>query len=105
MARPRIDIPYEKVADFCRRHSIRKLSLFDSVLRDDFGPESDVDVLVEFEPGSRHTLFDLVRMEQELQDILGQKMDLVDRRAIEESRNYIRRENILRSLHAIYAAR
>src|SRR5690606_34320661 len=70
------DIPRCAVADFCRRHHIRKLSLFGSILRDDFGPDSDIDVLVEFEPGARVGLFKLVGMEQELSALLGRKVDL-----------------------------
>jgi predicted nucleotidyltransferase len=104
MAHLKIDIPNEKIADFCRRHLIRKLSLFGSVLRDDFGPESDVDVLVEFEERAKPSLFDLVRMEAELQEILGRKVDLVDRRDVERSENYIRRRHILSSLETIYVA-
>ena len=75
MAKAHIDIPKEKIAEFCRRNHIRRLALFGSVLREDFRPESDVDVLVEFEPGTRVGLrfFD---MEMELSEILGRKVDL-----------------------------
>ena len=71
----KISIDREKIAEFCRRHHIRRLSLFGSVLRDDFGPDSDVDVLVEFETGHVPGLafFD---MEAELSQILGRKVDL-----------------------------
>lgn len=71
----RIDIDSRKIAEFCRRHHIRKLAFFGSVLRDDFGPESDVDVLVEFEPGRVPGLA-LFSMEEELSRILGRKADL-----------------------------
>ena len=71
MSDPKLSIPQEKIADFCRRHHIRKLSLFGSVLRDDFGPDSDVDVLVEFEPGHVPGLIRLAGMEFELSEILG----------------------------------
>lgn len=70
-----IAIPKDKIADFCRRHRIRKLALFGSVLREDFGPESDVDVLVEFEPGHVPGLA-FFKMERELSEILGRKVDL-----------------------------
>ena len=76
MARSRIDIPKRPIADFCQRHSIRRLSLFGSVLRDDFNPASDVDVLIEFEPGTRIGLIRLARLELELGEILGRKVDL-----------------------------
>ena len=104
MARPRIDIPKERIAEFCHRHHIRTLSLFGSVLRDDFGPDSDVDVLVEFEPDTRITLFELVRMEDELKRILGREVDLVDRVQIERSENYLRRKEILTSFETVYAS-
>jgi predicted nucleotidyltransferase len=75
MRRHSIDIPQEKLVDFCRRHRIRKLAFFGSVLRDDFGPQSDVDVLVEFEPGAR-TGLRFFAMQDELSAILGRKVDL-----------------------------
>ena len=70
-----IDIPKGQIAAFCRRHHIRNLSLFGSVLRDDFGPDSDIDVLVEFEPGHVPG-FAFFGMEEELSRILGRKVDL-----------------------------
>lgn len=73
----KINIPKDKIAEFCRRNQIHRLALFGSVLRDDFGPESDVDVLVEFEPGARVGFFELYDMEQELACLLGgRKVDL-----------------------------
>ncbi len=71
----RINIPEAEVARFCRENHIQRLSLFGSVLRDDFGPESDVDVLVEFEPGTRVGLR-FFTLERELSEILGRKVDL-----------------------------
>jgi uncharacterized protein len=76
MTKTRIYIPDEKIADFCRRHRIRRLAFFGSVLRDDFHPESDVDVLVEFEPGTRMGMIRLAGLELELGEILGRKVDL-----------------------------
>jgi len=72
---PRITVAREAVADFCRRHHIRRLALFGSVLRDDFRPESDVDVLVEFEPGHTPGL-DFFSMQDELSGLLDHKVDL-----------------------------
>jgi predicted nucleotidyltransferase len=69
-------IPQRELADFCRRRRISRLSLFGSVLRDDFGPESDVDVLVEFEPGATVGYLELVDMEMELSALLGRKADV-----------------------------
>jgi len=75
MTRHGIDVPREEIADFCRRHHIRRLSLFGSILRDDFGPDSDIDVLVEFDPGHVPGLA-FFAMERELSEILGRKVDL-----------------------------
>ena len=74
-----------------------ELALFGSVLRDDFGPDSDVDLLVAFAPGARPSLFDLVEMEAELAELVGRGVDLVTRRSVEESDNWIRRRAILDS--------
>jgi len=76
LSRVRIDVPEAGIADFCRRHHIRWLALFGSVLRDDFRPESDVDVLVEFEPGQRYTYFTLAEIEDDLSILFGRKADL-----------------------------
>jgi len=73
----KIQVPKDRLAEFCRRHRIRRLSFFGSVLRDDFGPESDIDVLVEFEPDARVGYFKLFEMEEELSRILGgRKVDI-----------------------------
>ena len=101
----RIDMPYEKIVEFCRKWKIREFSLFGSVLRDDFHPDSDVDVIVAFEPDSKHTLFDIVSMIDELKVIFGREVDLLTRRAVEQSRNYIRRKAILSSLEVVYDSR
>lgn len=71
-----IDIPQERIAEFSRRSHIRRLALFGSILRGDFGPNSDIDVLVEFEPGQRVGLFRLTALELELSELLGRKVDL-----------------------------
>jgi uncharacterized protein len=75
MAKARIDIPKDQIAEFCRRNHIRRLALFGSVLRDDFTPDSDVDVLVEFEPNARVGVR-FFTMEEELSEIFGRKVDL-----------------------------
>ena len=91
------------LATFCKRWQIAELALFGSVLRDDFSPESDIDVLVRFRPTATPTLLDLVRMEDELTRLLGRKADLVEYAAVESSRNYIRRRAVLQSAETIYA--
>jgi len=100
-----VEIDRERLAGFCRRHHIRCMAFFGSVLRDDFRSDSDVDVLVEFLPEAKHSLFDLVRIQEELKGILGREVDLVERTAIERSRNYLRRKAILSSAESVYAER
>ena len=99
-----IAIPSDRIATFCKRWQVAELALFGSVMRDDFRPDSDVDVLVSFAPQARRTLFDIVRMQDELSGILGRDVDLVTRAAVEGSRNYIRRKAILESSQVVYAA-
>ncbi|MBI3015861.1 MAG: nucleotidyltransferase family protein [Candidatus Tectomicrobia bacterium] len=95
-----IEIRKDRIADFCRRHCIRKLALFGSVLREDFGPESDVDVLVEFEPGARVGLFKLYDLEQELLAVLGgcKKVDINTPRSLSK---YFRDE-VLAKAEVVY---
>lgn len=100
----RIEIPSEPITVFCERWSITKLALFGSVLRDDFGPDSDVDVLAEFGKEARHTLFDMDRMEEGLKDIFGWDVDLVDWRGVDRSPNYLRRRAILHSVEVVYGS-
>lgn len=99
-----IAIDKQKIEGFCRRWKIKELALFGSVLREDFGPESDVDVLVSFEEGARWSFFDMVTMQEELKEILGREVDLVERRSVERSENYIRRRHILQNLEQVYVA-
>ena len=97
-----IDTRQDEITAFCKRWQIAELALFGSVLRDDFGPESDIDVLVTFHPEAEHGLMALVTMEKELGQLLGRKVDLVNRRGVERSRNYIRRRAILESAETLY---
>ena len=76
MSQARISIPKDRIAEFCVRNRVRRLSLFGSVLREDFDPDSDVDILVEFEPGARMGLIRLSGLEIELGKIVGRKVDL-----------------------------
>lgn len=96
----RIQIDRERVADFCRRHQVRRLALFGSVLRDDFRPDSDVDVLVEFAPDSRAGLFEMARMEDELAELIGRRVDL--RTPAELSRYF--RDEVVAGAETQYAA-
>lgn len=88
---------------FCKRWKIREFAVFGSVLRDDFKPESDVDVLVTFSQTAEWGLFDHVQMRNELEFLLGRKVDLVTRRALEQTQNQILRERILNSAKVIFS--
>ena len=99
MTRPGIAIPLEQITDLCRRHHIRRLSLFGSVLREDFRPESDVDVLVEFEPG-RTPGFGFFGIQQELSELLGRPVDLNTPGFLSD---YFRDE-VLREAEVLYVA-
>ncbi len=96
----RMAVPLEEIADYCRRNGIRRLRAFGSVLRDDFGPDSDVDLLVAFEPDAPIGLFDFVRIKQELGDLLGREVDLVSEKGISK---YIRDE-VLAEAEVLYVA-
>lgn len=99
MGGTRIYIPKDKITEFCRRNRIRRLALFGSVLRDDFRPDSDVDVLVEFEYGQRVGFFRMAALERELSGLLGRRVDL--RTPAELSRYF--RDEVLRGSEIQYA--
>jgi predicted nucleotidyltransferase len=100
---PRVKVDRERIGRFCHRWKIAEFSLFGSALQDDFGPESDVDVLVAFDPEARWSLLDMVEMREELKEIFMREVDLLTRRAVERSHNWIRRRAILESAECIYA--
>lgn len=99
-----IAVPRERIAAFCRKWNIVELALFGSVLREDFSSDSDVDVLVTFNPDSDWGVEHLLDMKEELEALFARKVDVVERRVVEESRNYIRRKHILSHLETVYAA-
>ncbi|MDW8212157.1 MAG: nucleotidyltransferase domain-containing protein [Roseiflexaceae bacterium] len=99
-----IDLPREAIADFCRRWRIVEFAIFGSALRDDFRPDSDVDILVTFEPGVQWTFQQWLTMVRELEEMFARKVDLVERSLVEQSENYIRRKHILSHLERIYVA-
>ncbi len=101
---PDVSIPIARLSDYCRANGITRLDVFGSALRTDFGPESDIDLLVEFDPDRTLSLLDMAGMEQELSGIFGRRVDLVERSAVERSRNYIRRAAILESTETIHVA-
>lgn len=97
-------LPPSVLEPFCRRWHIRELAVFGSILGPRFGPDSDVDVLVTFDPTADWSLLDLVRMEEELSDATGRRVDLLTRRGVEASRNPRLKMAILGSATTLYAA-
>jgi len=101
MLKTKIRIPHKKIAEFCRRWEVTEFSLFGSVLRDDFRPDSDVDVLVTFAANAQISLFDLVQMKLDLEKIFHRPVDVIEKDALE---NPFRKREILRTAQVIYAA-
>ena len=97
-----VALPTEQLIKFCEQYKIRELSLFGSILRDDFSPESDIDLLADFEPDADHSLFDHIHMEDELKQLLGRPVDLVDKSTVEQSPNPLRRNEILSTARIFY---
>ena len=96
-----IEIPMDRIVQFCRKRKIKEISLFGSVLREDFGPDSDVDVLVELEANSGWGLYEWVDMIEELKVMFGREVDLVEKTGL---RNPFRRHSILTNREVLYAA-
>ncbi|RPH96237.1 nucleotidyltransferase [candidate division KSB1 bacterium] len=105
MLTPQIPIDRDKIAAFCKKWSIVEFSFFGSVLTDEFRPDSDVDVLVEFADDAPWTLLDMVDMENELQAIFERDVDLLTRSSVSQSENYLMRRSILAGTRSFYAAR
>lgn len=101
MSVKRITIPQAKIKEFCQRWNVAEFAVFGSALREDFGPESDVDVLVTFSPGASIGLFDMAQMQLELQKLFGRPVDLVEKASL---RNPYRRREILKTARVVYAA-
>lgn len=100
----RVPFPKEQIAAFCRKWKITELALFGSVLREDFRPDSDIDVLVTFAPGADWGIDELLDMKEQLESLFGRRVDLVEKRLVEQSPNYIRRRQILSNLERLYVA-
>jgi uncharacterized protein len=98
-----VPLPKDQIADFCSHWRVAELSLFGSILREDFHSQSDVDILIDFAPEADWGLLEHIQMQQELKAILGREVDLVSKRAIEQSSNWIRRQEILSTAQLIYA--
>ena len=97
-----IELPMKQIAEFCQRWQVIEFALFGSVLRDDFRPDSDIDIMVQFHPDAHPRFRTLDQMEAELKTIFHREVDLVTREGIETSRN-LRRREILSSMQVIYA--
>jgi predicted nucleotidyltransferase len=97
-----LDVPADQLAGFCRRWKIRELALFGSVLGDQFRPDSDIDVLVTFEEDAGWSLLEVIAAEQELSELFGRPVDLVERSTVEQSENWIRRDAILKTARTVY---
>ena len=101
MDRSRIPVTRSQLAEFCRRWQVTEFAVFGSVLRDDFRPDSDIDVVVTFASGAQWSLFDLVDMRNELETLFGHPVDLVERDGL---RNPFRRRAILSSMQVLYGS-
>lgn len=101
---PMPSVDKKKIEMICRQWGISEMAFFGSAIRKDFGPDSDVDILISFFPEAEPSLFDMVRLQSELENLLERKVDLASRRAIESSRNPLRREEILNSAEVFYEA-
>lgn len=98
-----IELPIQQIQEFCQKWQVTEFALFGSVLRDDFRPDSDIDILVTFSPTAKRGLAETLQMRDELQVIFNRKVDLIVKAAIERSENWLRRKNILESAQVIYA--
>jgi predicted nucleotidyltransferase len=100
-----IDLDSPAIHEFCRKWKITELSVFGSILRDEFGPDSDVDFLVSWDRRARWDAFDHIQMEEELAKIVGRRVDLVARGAVEISENRFRKHHILSTAESVFAKR
>ncbi len=99
-----LNLPMDQIQDFCHRWQVIEFALFGSVLREDFRPDSDIDILIDFAPNAKRGLTETLQMCDELEAIFDRKVDLIVKTAIERSENWLRRKNILESSQTIYAA-
>ena len=104
MATVQLHIPRKEISAFCKRWQVMEFALFGSAVRDDFAKDSDIDVLVSFAPQSDWGLFDHIQMKQELKELFGREVDLVTRRALEQSHNDLLRSEILESAKIVLSA-
>lgn len=104
MINPSLHLPLAAISQVCQAHRIKTLALFGSAVREDFHADSDVDVLVEFAPDAAPDFAEVVAIQDELEQLIGRPVDLLERKSVEQSRNYIRRRAILSRIEPIYVA-
>jgi len=104
MAQVQLELPLAQIEAICKKWQIAEFALFGSVLRSDFRPDSDIDVLITFQPTSQWSLLDFSALIAELEAIFGRKVDVLDRPTVEKSHNYIRRQAILSEAQVIHRA-
>ena len=104
MINANFDLPVGQIKTLCQRWQISEFALFGSVLRDDFGPTSDIDVLLTFAPQARQGLLTLAQIQHELADLLGREVDILTKASIQQSHNQARRHHILNSAQVFYVA-
>jgi predicted nucleotidyltransferase len=102
---PNFPLTKQEVVKFCQKWQVTEFALFGSILRDDFSANSDVDILVTFDSQAKRSLFDLIQMRAELKQLLGRKVDVLTRKSVEQSHNWLRKQNILNSARVIYVSR
>ncbi|NJN87915.1 MAG: nucleotidyltransferase family protein [Leptolyngbyaceae cyanobacterium SL_7_1] len=100
----KIQPPHQVLTAFCQQWKIREMSFFGSVLREDFGSDSDIDIMVSFEEDAPWGLLELVQMQRELEALLGREVDLMTKKSIEQSHNWIRQQEILGTAQVVYVA-
>jgi uncharacterized protein len=100
----RLGVTSSTLAEFCHRWHITEMALFGSMLRDDFKPESDIDLLVSFDPNFRRGLAETIEIQDQIQQLLGREVDLIIKKYLERSENKVRRDRIINSAQVIYAA-
>jgi uncharacterized protein len=98
----RLSISPQQLEEFCQRRHVTELALFGSILRNDFHPSSDIDILITFQPDIKTSLLDLVDMQYELEEITHRKVDLLTKKSVTNSPNWIRRKEILSTTRVIY---
>lgn len=100
----KIQLSHQALAAFCQQWKVKEMSFFGSVLREDFRPDSDVDVMVSFEENAPWGLLELAHMKRELKALLGREVDLLTKKSIEQSHNWIRQQEILGTAQVVYVA-